>query len=123
MDDILDEIPKSLSEFERMSMDSLLIVLGAYTALALGFLHFLVSGFVYSPIPFLFQFLINVIFGAGLLICFVRKHRDIVWSVLALVFSLILIILGGPVGVVAGLIALFGSLLAFLGDISPSFSI
>ncbi len=123
MDEVLEDIPKSLSELERMPIDSLLIVIGAYVALGLGLFHFLTTSFVYSPFAFLFQFIIDIVFGVGLLICYVRKERDIVWPILALLFSLFLIALGGPVGVVAGLIALFGSILSFLGNIDPSFKI
>ncbi len=113
LDKILDMSPRTMSDLEDMSVGSLLMVIGAYIAIGLGFFHFLVNSLVYSPPSFVFQFIINFFFGLALIISYVKMSGEATtYTILAIIFSIILITLGGPVGTIAGLIALIGAVIA-----------
>ncbi|MFW6040819.1 MAG: hypothetical protein ACOC85_03180 [Thermoplasmatota archaeon] len=115
INEILEDIPKSINDLEELPIYLLLIIIGAYVALGIGFFHFLLTITV-RPSPFIvFQFFINMGFGFGLLVSYVNIIENLrIWSVLTIIFSFILISFGGIVGILAGLISLFGGGLALL---------
>lgn len=119
---IYKKCPKSAGELEELPVHSILLVLGGYIAIGIGTFHFLIS-IVRNFDPFtVFHFLTNIVFGVGLLISFYRIEQGIKkWAVVAGVFSLILIILGGIVGALAGIVAVFGAGLALLSSYDESF--
>lgn len=123
IEEVLEGIPKSLSEIERMSISSILIVSGAYISIGLGIISFVLFGFSTAFSGALFRLIVNLSFGFGLLLSYIRLERDIAWPFMAAVFSIILILLGGPIGTIGGLFALIGSSLYILGDLEPEFRI
>ncbi|MFO8109972.1 MAG: hypothetical protein R6U17_05560 [Thermoplasmata archaeon] len=113
---VYESSPKSINELEKMSLPAVLITLGGYVAIGLGFTHFLVSIISLADIIFIFQFLVNLLFGFALLISCMNLHRDTRrWTILSGVFGIILMVLGGAVGAISGLIAIIGAALGFLG--------
>ncbi len=78
------------------------------------------SNFVLSlgsqPFPDLtFKLLINLTSGCLLLISFHRiEDSGLQWPILIIIFSIIMISLGGIVGLLAGTFSLLGGLLSFL---------
>lgn len=123
IEEVLEGIPKSLSEIERMSISSILIVSGAYISIGLGIMSFVLFGFSTGFSGALFRLIVNLSFGFGLLLSYIRLERDIAWPFMAAIFSIILILLGGPIGTIGGLFALIGSSLYILGDLEPEFRI
>ncbi|MBS3817786.1 MAG: hypothetical protein KGY76_09525, partial [Candidatus Thermoplasmatota archaeon] len=122
IEDIYKECPKSAMDLEELPVHSILLVLGGYIAIGIGTFHFLISIIkVFDPYV-IFHFLTNIVFGFGLLISFYRIEQGIEkWAVVAGVFSLILIILGGIVGALAGIVAIFGAGLAILSSFDETF--
>lgn len=114
--EVYEASPTSMEDLERMSLYTVLITMGGYIAMGLGFTHFLVSMVTYANAIFVFQFLVNLSFGFALLICNMNMGSDSRrWTLLAGVFALVLMALGGAVGAISGLIALIGAVLGFLG--------
>ncbi|MFP4000445.1 MAG: hypothetical protein ACLFSM_03605 [Thermoplasmata archaeon] len=124
IEDIWDESPKSVQDLESLSLHSILMVLGGYIAIGIGSLHFLLTLIERFDSLMILKLLINLIFGFMLLLSYYRldKHTE-KWSVLAGIFSLILIGLGGVVGGLAGLVGFFGAVLAFLSTFDSSFDL
>ncbi len=124
VEDIWDESPKSVDELEDLSLHSILMVLAGYIAIGLGSIHFILMMIGNLEALRIFQLLIKIVFGFGLLLCFYRLSGDEKkWSILAGVFSIILIALGGVVGILAGLVGILGAGLAFLSTFDSSFDI
>ncbi len=118
LDELLDKSPRSIFDLEDMPVGSMLIVIGAYISMVLGFFHFLINSLVYSPPSFIFQFIISFFLGLAMLVAYVKYSRDVTtYAISTMLFSIILILLGGAVGAIAGLIALMGSVITlFTGD-------
>ncbi len=122
IEDIWKESPKSIDELEKLSLHSMLIVLAAYIAMGIGSLHFLLTMIDHFEPLKVFQLFINLIFGFSLLLSRYRMNSDPKkWAVLAGVFSLLLLGLGGIVGGLAGLVGIIGAGLAFLSTIDSSY--
>lgn len=124
IEDIWEDSPKSVEELEKLPLHSILLALGGYISIGIGTLHFLLSileQFEYSRV---FYFIINIIFGFALLLYYHMITSDTrKWAILASIFSLILISIGGIVGALAGLVGLSGSILAILVTFDESFDI
>ncbi len=121
---IWDECPKSVQELEDLPLYSILIVLGGYFSLGIGSFHFILTILERFDSLKVFYFVINIVFGFGLLLSYYRIEDEMrKWSMLALVFSLVLIAIGGIVGALSGLIGVFGGGLAFLSTVDDSFEI
>lgn len=107
--DLLDRVPPA----------RLLLLLAGASALVLGVLMFvlqLVSGPRIGPLGTFgtsavwMMLIINLVFGALLLYGYLgMEHRESDWALLALAFSLVLLILGGIAGAVAGILGLVAS--------------
>lgn len=110
LDDILDRAPSSMGDLERMPIELILIVLGAYFAIGLGALYFF-TGLIFSPGPLMiFQFGIQILGGVGLLYVYAKMpHEGAHYPAISMALSVLMLVLGGPVGTLAGLIALIGS--------------
>ncbi len=120
LDEILEKSPRSIDDLEKMSLGSILIIIGAYIAVGLGFFHFLINSLVHSPPSFIFQFFINFFFGLALILSYVKMSRDdSVFAIFVVILSIVLITLGGPVGTIAGLITLLGSIIALFTSVDP----
>lgn len=124
LDRVIESIPKSMDDIDDMPLYSILIVLGGYIAIGLGFFNFILQLIGNIEIMIVFHFLVNLFFGFGILVSYTKisdEKRN--WSVICGIFSIILIALGGIVGILAGLIGLIGSSLAFLTTIDENFNI
>ncbi len=118
--DIIDEVyrssPRTMKELEGIPVYSMLIVIGGYLAIGLGFFHFLVSLLSLDSLMIFFHLMVNLTMGFGLLVANLRISTDTTrWSILAVVLSLVLIALGGIVGAIAGLVSLSGAVMGFFG--------
>ncbi len=107
--------PTSAADLEELPLYSILLVLGSYIAIGIGIFHFLLE-FIRGPDLYLiFQVGINVFFGSGLLIAYLKLDKEkIKWSIIAVLFSLMLAAFGGVVGILAGIIGVFGGVMSFL---------
>ncbi len=117
LDDLLENSPTSVNELEDLQVYRILIVIASYMALGIGILHFVLS---IGTMPFAslsLKLIINVVFGFLLLLAFHNiVYKKIKWSVMTIIFSLILIAMGGIVGLLAGTLSLFGGLLSLFYD-------
>lgn len=115
LDDLLENSPTSVGELEELQVYKILIVVSSYIALGIGTLHFVFS---MGTLPFsnlFLKLLINITFGFLLLVAFHRiKIYKVKWSVMTILFSLVLIALGGIVGLLAGTFSLIGGFLSFI---------
>ncbi len=122
IEDIWKDSPKSIEELEKLSLHSILLALGGYISIGIGTLHFLltmIEEFEYLRILYL---IINIVFGFALLLSYHRINVDTrKWALLASIFSLILIGIGGIVGILAGIVGLLGGFLAILVTFDESF--
>ncbi|MFO7791964.1 MAG: hypothetical protein R6W73_03145 [Candidatus Saliniplasma sp.] len=117
LDEIIEDSPTTLEEIEKLQVYKILIILAAYIALGIGTLHFILSLGSQPYLDLLFKLFINLLFGFLLLISFHRidyMYKE--WAIMAIIFSVILISLGGIVGLLAGTFSIFGVLLSFLSD-------
>ena len=124
LDRVIESIPKSMDDIDDMPLYSILIVLGGYIAIGLGFFNFILQLIGDIGVMIVLHFLVNLFFGFGILVSYTKlsdEKRN--WSVICGIFSIILIALGGIVGILAGLIGLIGSSLAFLTTIDENFNI
>jgi len=114
-DEILEESPTTLDELEQLEVYQILLIVGAYIALGIGILHFVLS-LGSQPLPsLLFKLFINLTVGFLLLVSFHRiANNGIQWQILVIIFSIISVSLGGIVGLLAGTFSLLGGLLSFL---------
>jgi len=124
IEDIWEDSPKSIEELEKLSLHSILLALGGYIAIGIGTLHFLLTIIEEFEYIRIFYLIINIVFGFALLLSYHRINVDTrKWALLALIFSLVLISLGGIVGGLAGLVGLLGGILAMLVTLNESFDI
>ncbi|MFW6048293.1 MAG: hypothetical protein ACOC87_03250 [Candidatus Natronoplasma sp.] len=124
IEDIWEDSPKSIEELEKLSLYSILLVLGGYISIGIGTLHFLLTMIEKFEYTRIFYFIINLIFGFGLLLSYHRINvKTKKWALLGSIFSLILIGLGGIVGGLAGIIGLLGAILAILATYDKSFDL
>lgn len=107
--------PTSAGDLEELPLYSILLVLASYIAIGIGIFHFLLE-FIRGPDLYLiFHVGINVVFGSGLLIAYLKLYKEkIKWSIIAVLFSLMLAAFGGIVGVLAGIIGMFGGVMSLL---------
>ncbi len=124
IEDIWKDSPKSIEELEKLSLHSILLALGGYISIGIGTLHFLltiIEKFEYTRI---FYFIVNIVFGFALLLSYHRINAYTrKWALLALIFSLVLISLGGIVGILAGIVGFLGGILAIFVTFDDSFDI
>ncbi len=112
---VYESSPKSIADLEKMAIPAVLITLGGYVAMGLGFTHFFVSVLTRTELIFVFQFIVNLFFGFALLVSNMKLEEDMRrWTIFAAVFGLILMVLGGAVGAISGFIALTGAVLGFI---------
>ncbi len=124
MEELVDECPKSTRDLEKLPLYSILLVLGGYISIGIGSFHFVITILEDFDFYSIFPLLINLIFGFGLLISYYRIQKAIKkWAAIAVVFSLVLISLGGTVGALAGLVAIPGAVLALLGEFNSDLKI
>lgn len=117
LNEIMENTPTSIEELEDHPLYSILIVIGGYLAIGLGSIHFLLSMAAKFGIFFLFHFIVNIVFGMGLLVCNIRIEKDLfLWGGISAIFSMILIVFGGPVGTISGIISIIGFLMAMTKD-------
>lgn len=122
--DIWKDCPKSIEELEKLSLYSILLVLGGYISIGIGSLHFLLTTMEKFQFTRIFYFIINLIFGFGLLLSYHRiKVKTKKWAIVGSVFSLVLIALGGIVGALAGIVSLLGAILAILATYDKNFGL
>ncbi|GEM_PF-1677744 len=117
LQELIEYSPRSADELEKLSLHSILLVISGYMALGIGTLHFVLSVIGDFRAALIFHLVINVVFGLAILISYSRIKRDLEakkWAVLSLIFSIVLVTFGGIVGILAGLVALFGGALALL---------
>ncbi|MFW5928652.1 MAG: hypothetical protein ACOCSL_05545 [Thermoplasmatota archaeon] len=124
LDRVIESIPKSIGDIDDMPLYSILIVLSGYIAIGLGFFNFILQLIVNIDIILILHFLVNLFFGFGVLLSYTKIPDDKRnWSVICGIFSIILIALGGIVGILAGVIGIIGSGLAFITTIDENFKI
>lgn len=124
LDSVIESLPKSMDDIDDMPLYSILIVLSGYIAIGLGFINFLLQLIVNIDVALVLHFLINLVFGFGVLLSYTKiSDEKRKWSVICGILSIILIALGGVVGILAGLIGIIGSGLAFLTTIDENFNI
>ncbi len=124
LEDVLKESPKSFDEVETLPLYKVLLILGGYLAMGLGFFHFVVMIITELDPITVFHFIVNLLFGFGLLLGNHMISKDLKrWAVLSIIFSLVLIALGGVVGAISGLIGTLGSILALLTTVDESLDI
>jgi ribosomal protein L40E len=119
LQEITREVPKSVSELEELPIYLLLIVLGGGLAILLG----IVFGIVEVALNFtspswlgsaLLHIIINIVIGIFLIVSFVFCKKDkFLGSVIAALFSIILIAGGWIAGIIGGVIGLIGAILTF----------
>lgn len=124
IEDIWKDSPKSIEELEKLSLHSILLALSGYISIGIGTLHFLLTMIEQLEYNRIFYFIINIIFGFAILLSYHRIDVDTKkWAILASIFSLILISLGGIVGALAGIVGFLGAILAILAIFNESFDI
>lgn len=118
LDSLIEEAPRSVEDLENLPLYKILLAVGGYIAIGIGFFHFILSLPSGSAPRLILHLLIDIFFGLSLLVCYVRIERKPVnWSALAVISSLVLIALGGIVGGLAGIISIFGGALAFFKNL------
>lgn len=114
--EVIEAVPKSKEDLEKLPPSLILIVIGGYIAIGIGLFHFILS-IPNEPLVPLFHFLIDLIFGVGLIVTFLRVESELItWSVIGIISSVALLALGGIVGGIAGLFGLIGVIVKFLRD-------
>lgn len=105
-----------LQLLENVPAARLLALLAGAASVVLGVLMFIfqmASGPLEGPLglygrtPVIMMLIINALFGAFLLVAYMGwREREKEWAVLVLAFSLVLLVLGGIAGAVAGILGL-----------------
>ncbi len=114
---VKQEIPTSVSGVGKLPFHLFLILLGAGLAIFLGLVFFLFQLVGWRLINAIVNLLICLLLGSFLLYSFaVAKRRRLLGGVLSGMFSLVLIIAGGPAGLIGGLVALCGAGIIFLKE-------
>ncbi len=117
IEDMVEASPKSAEDLEDMPLHSILLILSAYIAIGIGISHFFLSLLQGLEVHSMFHVIINLVFGLGLFISYLRvkeKEQKRRWGIFAIIFSLVLLALGGIVGILAGIVGVFGGGLALL---------
>ncbi|HEX2022096.1 MAG TPA: hypothetical protein VHH36_05240 [Candidatus Thermoplasmatota archaeon] len=117
-------------QVERMGADRLLVVLGGVSALAFGslalVLHLVGEGYAWARTfsgfttlgGVVFTFALTLVFGFFLLLAYTQMERKPAeGAILALAFSIVLLVFGSTPGVIAGLLALVGSLVGIVRNL------
>ena len=114
----------SFAFVENVPVARLLALLAGASALVLGVIMFfmqMASGPLEGPLGFfgrsavIMMLIINAVFGAFLLAAYAGwRGKEKEWSVLVLAFSLVLLVLGGIGGAVAGILGLVAAVYAFV---------
>ncbi len=119
VDQLVESIPKSMSDLEDMPLYSILLFLGACLSIGVGLLLFLFFlSFTFSTSSFI-DLIINIILGTViLLVASNMLEMDsqttsyLMLAIVVLISSITIIFLGGIVGRISGFIALIGSVIA-----------
>lgn len=119
VDQLVESIPKSMSDLEDMPLYSILLFLGACLSIEVGLLLFLFFlSFTFSTSSFI-DLIINIILGTViLLVASNMLEMDsqttsyLMLAIVVLISSITIIFLGGIVGRISGFIALIGSVIA-----------
>ncbi|HUR69074.1 MAG TPA: hypothetical protein VM370_07490 [Candidatus Thermoplasmatota archaeon] len=109
---------------EKLPPARLLVLLAGASALVLGALVFvlqLAMGPLEGPLGFygrtavIVTLVVNLAFGALLLYSYLGMHaRPIDWAILVLAFSLVLLVMGGLAGAIAGILGLVAGISVFV---------
>jgi len=128
VDDVKKEVPKNVSEFERLPLPMMAIVGGGFVAIGLGFLVMLVE-LVWTPFGFYYyenlvsriictmlRFAADIVLGIGLLYCYVLAKKGnwyrAMW--MSFVIGVLLLIFGNGGGALGGIFGLIGGVLIFI---------
>lgn len=117
--------PTWRAELMRLAPDRLLVLLGGVSALLFGALTVLLQALdlvdLRGPAGFtstggvVLAFVVSLAFGLALLLAFVTmEQRPAEGAILALAFSVVLLAFGNIPGIIAGILALVGSLVGLL---------
>lgn len=119
VDKIVETSPRSISDLEKFSLHTILLFIGAYLSIIMGFIHFILFVGTDNSLFLFINLSVNVIFGALILfvtVYLVEKHCEtyeyLKMVTLAAAFSMIVIFFGGTAGAISGFLALLGSLIA-----------
>ena len=126
--DVKKEVPKTITEFERLPHPLMAIVGGGFFAIGVGFLVLIANllginvgwyhGIVSQIICSLLNFVADIVFGIGLLYCYVLAKRGNWYRAMWLCFidAVLLLIFGNLGGQIGALIGLIGAVLIFLDE-------
>lgn len=124
--DMAEGSPTSAEDLEDMPLHSILLILSAYLSVGIGIFHFFLSFLQHQDPYLIFHLAIDISFGVGLLISYFRigddKHQ-IRWSVFAVIFYVVLLAFGGIVGILAGIVGIFGGGLALLATFDETWEV
>jgi hypothetical protein len=117
---------------EKVPPARLLVLLAGASALVLGIVVFilqLAKGPLEGPLglygftPVLVMLLVNLVFGGLLLYSYLGMHaKTIDWAVLVLAFSLVLLVMGGLAGAIAGILGLVAGVSVFVRAARPQWA-
>lgn len=117
---------------EKVPPARLLVLLAGSCGVALGLIVFLLqlaNGPLQGPLglygttPVFVMLLVNLLFGGLLLYSYLgMQARPIDWAILVLAFSLVLLVLGGLGGAVAGILGLVAGVSVFARAARPQWS-
>jgi len=114
------EVPKSVDELVKLPPYLMLMVVGGGLAVLLGLIigvleiiwGAVVASWIFGAI---LHMIVCIIVGPLLIFAYIWCKRDLfIGTVLAGVFSVVLIALGGIAGIIGGVFGLIGAILAFL---------
>ena len=125
VDDVKREVPKNLTEFERLPHSLMAIVGGGFIAIGVGFLVMIVNliwvnfgwygGIVSHIICSILAFVADIVFGIGLLYCYVLAKKGNWYRAMWICFidAIFLLIFGNLGGQIGALIGILGGVLIF----------
>jgi hypothetical protein len=126
--DVKSEVPKNLTEFERLPYPMMALVAGGFIAIGIGFLSLIVElvwrtsfltyygTFMAQVICAVLSFVADLVLGIGLLYCYVTAKRGnwyrAMW--LGFVIGILLLIFGNGGGRFGGIVGIIGAILIFI---------
>lgn len=121
MDDVKQEMPKSVDEVARLPGYLMLPVIGGFCAIILGFVVMLLnilwwSSFWIFPLwPVVQYVLVNIIFGIGLFYGYViTKRNNLDTGLLIVIVCSVILLFGNGGGVFGGILGILGGVLIYL---------
>lgn len=120
--DVKREMPRSVEEVSRLPPYLMLPVIGGFCALLLGFIVMLLDVFYFFSFwfglplwPVVQFFVVNLIFGVGLLYGYVvTKRGDLDTGMLIVLVCSIILLFGNGGGVLGGILGIIGAILIYL---------